>query len=229
MTHIIDSYSKLPVGKYIEILDLCDDDSMEEIVRQAEINAILADMTADEVMRLPIVEFKAMTQASHFLEEECPTIRRSIPKTYNLAGTILEARLDIARISTAQYVDFKTFCFDRRHNLPQILSCFLIPKGMEYNEGYDITEVHDLIREHLSVADAMNLSAFFLTRSRNLTAVMLIYLRLMTKKVKDKERRAQMLRQIREQWTSLAQNGGGSTWCAEFPRPRTNLGRLFGR
>lgn len=229
MKNVIDSYYKLPIGKYIEILDLCEDDNLEDIDRQVEINAILADITPDEALHLPLTEFEEITRISHFLDEECPESRRGIPKTYKLEGMELEAKTDIAKITTAQYIDFKNLCEDRRHHLPEILSCFLVPKGMEYDDGYDITEIHRLLREHLSVADAMTLTAFFLRRYLNLMAASLIYCRSLTRKIKDKEKRKEMRSQIKELLTSLAANGGGLTASAEYPRPRTNLGRLFGR
>lgn len=226
--NIIDSYYRLPLGKYIDILDICEEE-MEDIERQAEINAILTGLSVDEVYRLPVAQFTAITAASHFLDEECPEPKRRIPKVYKLGDLELVASTDIAKITTAQYIDFKTFCDDRRHNLPQILSCFLIPKGMEYNEGYDITDVHQVLRDYLSVVDAMALSAFFLTRLKNWMATMLIYSKLKAKRIKDKEKRKEMLNRIQEALTNLAQNGDGWTVSAEWPRPRTNVGRLCGR
>lgn len=226
--NIIDSYSKLPLGKYMEILDLCEEE-MEDIERQAEINAILADITVEEAYRLPIAVFTQITSASHFLDEECPDIKRRIPKVYKLGDWELVAKTDISRISTAQYIDFKSFCEDRRHNLPQILSCFLVPKGMEYNEGYDITEIHQLLRDHLSVVDAMTLSAFFLSRLRNLIMASLFYLDSKAKRIRDRKERKEMRARIREQLTNSMQSGDGSMQSAGYPRPLTNLGRLFGR
>lgn len=228
MNNIIDSYYKLPLGKYLDILDICEQD-MEDIDRQAEINAILAGITVDEAYRMPFTEFASITAASHFLDEECPNVRRGIPKSYRLAGWELVAQTDIARLSTAQYVDFKSFCEDRRHNLPQILSCFLVPKGKDYNEGYDIAEIHAVLRDHLSVVDAMTLSAFFLNRWRNLMMAMLYYLDWKTRKIKDKETRTKTRTEVRSLLTNLAQSGDGSMPSGVYPRPRTNLGRLFGR
>ena len=42
-----------------------------------------------------------------------------------------------------------------------MLSCFLVPRGKEYNEGYDILDVHNAIREEMSVAEVLALLAFF--------------------------------------------------------------------
>jgi hypothetical protein len=88
-----------------------------------------------------------------------------------------------------------------------MLSCFLVPKGMDYNEGYDILDVHNAIKEEMSVAEVLALLAFFFgswTRSINST---LSSSERMARRVKDKEKRQMMMERIAELRSTIS--GGG--------------------
>lgn len=113
-------------------------------------------------------------------------------------------------MTTAQYIDFQTYTQDTMRNLPQILSCLLIPQGKKYNTDYDIIEVQDAIRTHLSVTDCNRLSAFFLRRWRISIKGMLIYSRWQIKRVKDKSKRAQLMQEAQKVTTLLSALGDGS-------------------
>ena len=78
-----------------------------------------------------------------------------------------------------------------------MLSCFLVPKGCDYNDGYDIADVHAAIREEMSVAEVLALLAFFFkswfvsirdTLSCSVREAM---------KIEDKETKKTMLKKIR--------------------------------
>jgi hypothetical protein len=77
-----------------------------------------------------------------------------------LGGMTLLPMHDHTKITTAQYVDFQTLAKDFPATIPELLSCFLIPEGKEYNEGYDIQEVHAAVRT-LPLPMALGYTAFF--------------------------------------------------------------------
>ena len=56
MKGIIDNYRRLPVGKYLEIVKLCDTE-MDEVDRRVKIIGILTGLTDDEVLNLPLTQF----------------------------------------------------------------------------------------------------------------------------------------------------------------------------
>ena len=158
---IIDNYRDLPLGKYEELVRLCREE-MTDVDRKVTIIAVLTGLTEDEVLRLPLTTFTDYSAKSRFIENECPdNLIPAVAKSYPYGGFNLVPANDIRKITAAQFIDFQTFSEDKQNKVPELLSCLLVPKGLEYNEGYDIMEVHAALREEMSVAEALALLAFF--------------------------------------------------------------------
>ena len=171
----IDNYRDLPVGLYEEIVRLCNEE-MTEVDRKVAILAILTGKTEDEILRLPLPTFTEYSRRSRFLETECPdNLIPAVRKSYSIGDFVLLPVTDIRKITTAQYIDFQTFSKERETRAVEMLSCFLVPRGMDYNEGYDVLEVHKAIREEMSVAEMLALLAFFFGRFLKSTGNTLTY------------------------------------------------------
>ena len=205
---IIDNYRKLPIGKYNEIVKLCETE-MDEVDRKVKIVGILTGLTDDEVLALPLTDFTERCAKAKFIDLPCPeTLIPSVSKSYPVGGFNLVPVTDMRKVTTAQYIDFLSFSKDKEHNIVEMLSCFLVPKGMDYNEGYDILDVHNAIKEEMSVAEVLALLAFFFgswTRSIHST---LSSSERMARRVKDKEKRQMMMERIAELRSTIS--GGGS-------------------
>ena len=93
--------------------------------------------------------------------------------------------------------------------MAELLSCLLVPVGCRYNEGYDILEVHQALKDNLSVTDALSLSAFFLSKYKNLIKDSLNSCRQEVRTIKDKSRRSQMEERIRSLENLLETSGVG--------------------
>ena len=159
---IIDNYNKLTLGQYSEIQEVSKDEALEEIDKQVHILAILTGMDVEEVLHLPIMEYKELAAKAAFLSPEGINYH-PIAKRYLVGGFELSPVTDFRKLETAQFIDFQTYAPDLDKYLVEFLSVILVPKGHRYNEGYDILEVQKAIREEMSVSDGISLAAFFLT------------------------------------------------------------------
>ena len=149
---MITNYDALPLGTYMRI-DAALHTPAEDIDKQVEIVAILADMTTDEVLRLPLGDYASMAAQTAFLGKPCnPT--EADGKPVEVAGLRLVPTSDFTKITTAQ------FSRDIPRTIPQLLSVFLVPEGMAYNEGYDVAEVQEAVKS-LALPVAVGLSGFF--------------------------------------------------------------------
>lgn len=157
----IDSYRELPIGKYLDICEIDGDGNRSDLEKQVGIIAVLAGMTENEVLKLPITRYKEFVVRSRFLEVPSKEDHSHIAKSYVIGDWTLVPTRDYRKITTDQYIDFQTYAVGWEKNLVQILSVFLVPKGKEYNEGYDVIEVQKAIRDNLSVSEVLSLSAFF--------------------------------------------------------------------
>lgn len=194
---MIDNYNKLTIGKYLELVEIIEDDTLADIDRNVEIIALLDDKEVDVIYDLPLTEFNEKIQMTSFLYEEPKPLQ--VSTVYKLGDMELEACLNLNDLTTAQFIDYQTYVKDNS-KLVELLSVFLIPKGHKYNKDYDIVEVQKVIRDNMPVTQAMGLSAFFLLLSKSLLKASLTYsikkLKKMMRKEKDMKKKEMMKQAI---------------------------------
>ena len=163
---MIDSYDKLTLAAWAKIAALEGRTFEEDIDRQVAVLAILTGKTEKEVTALPLPEYIALVPRADFLFTEpqpSQKFARMRVRHIDIGGKRLIPTTDLRKLTTAQYIDFQTL-LSQGADIPQLLSCFLVPEGKEYNDGYDIAEIHALLADCLTVPDALGLRAFFLRR-----------------------------------------------------------------
>ena len=206
MIKIIDNYRNLPVGKWLEILEFSRDENVDALEQQVKTIAILTGLTEDEVLALPIMEYKSLAGKTKFLEKEYEG-KLQIAKSYGLDGMVLIPVKDFTKITTAQYVDYQTFSKEGEMYLVQTLYTLIVPKRKKYNDGYDMDAVQQAIRDNLSVADVLSLYAFFLTKWVKSIKDSQTYLDKEIKKIPNKLMREKLMKQVQEMRSKI--NGVG--------------------
>ena len=207
-TDFIDNYRDLPIGKYEEIVKICDTD-LSDYDRRVKIVSVLSGLTEDEVLKLPLATFTDYSARSRFVEHECPeNLIPGVCRSYQMGGFVLLPCTDIRKITAGQYIDFQTFSQDKANKTVELLSCFLIPRGHDYNEGYDILDVHNALREEMSVAEALALLAFFFKGWLMSILDTLSYSARMVKRIKNREKKAALMMKIQDLLDSLADGVG---------------------
>lgn len=224
---MITSYDKLPLGKYLEIIDLCKD-TMDEDDRTIAILSVLTDKSERELVNMPLMEFKALASQMGFLEKEVGIIFSS-PSRIKLGGRECVVNTDVTKLTTAQYIDFQTYQKMGEPRLVETMSCFIVPKGCIYGEGYDMKELHEDIRNNLSVSMACSICAFFLGSCENSIKASLTYSKLMARLMpKSNPMREEMLQKAMELEGLLSKNdGGGLTMSTMWQVRYTNRGTMF--
>lgn len=208
---IVDSYGKLTIGDYMEIVKVCKNDSLEELDKQVKIMSILTKVDEDTLLNLPIYEYRKLSAQMAFLERDIPKKVSRLASSYKIGKFELVPVTDMRKVITAQYIDFQTFHqAGFEDHFVEILSCLLVPKGKKYNQEYDIIEVQDAIRRDLNVHDGASLYAFFIFSCRESMKDMLTFSLQEARKIKDKEKREEMMKKILEQITLLQTGGVGS-------------------
>jgi hypothetical protein len=204
---MITSYSNLPMGKYQRVLEALAEHT-DDIDAHAAMLAILNDMTMDEVMNLPLPKYQAMSERISFLLEPLPKVKGRICKEYKFGDMVLIPTTDVKKFTAAQYIDYQQMVKEE-NRMVEVMSTLLVPKGHKYAQGYDIADVHRVIAEYMSVAEVMELSAFFLRKFKDLIGSMLtsLELDLLMSKEMDKMEMIRLSSKIRH----LLKNGDGWT------------------
>ena len=213
---MITSCKDLTLGALLRLYAIPED--IDPLDRQVAILAILSDCTEDEILALPLAEYSKRVAASRFLDDEMP--KRLPQRSYKCGDFNLVPVRDFKKITTAQFIDFKTFMEQagsdehaRASVTVELLSCMLTPDGCDYCDGYDPVEVQDAIRNHLRADDAIALSAFFLSRWMRLSDNILTSSRRIARRnrMTDTLRKIRDLKQKRRMLlTSIRGSGGGS-------------------
>ena len=204
------TYKDLTLKQWLELRAI--DTTQEDIDIQVDIIAILNGMTRDEVLDLPIDRYMEYAKGTAFLSKS-PQSKPRRQERINLNGrkyTVIKSAKDM---TAGQYIDFETYLSQgAEKNIAPILSTVVIPEGRTYGNGYDIAEAIEDIRNGMSVQDALDLSAFFLSQSEHLISSILTSLerriRRMKKTPETEEKMKQAVEKIRL-LRDLINNGDG--------------------
>ena len=150
---IVNNYRDLTMGKYFDILEVSKDNNLDELEKQVQIISLLSGKTTDEILDLPIGEYRDAVRQMAFLEHPSPDDKIRVARNYFKGGMEL--------IPTTDFQNLTKLGEDK---VVEVVSCFLVPKGCKYGKGYDIADVQKAIREEMTVAEVLALSAFFLRK-----------------------------------------------------------------
>lgn len=152
-----------------EILTKTEDET-ERLLSIAEL------IFGEDVVNLPIVEFKEKVKQLDFLKEPIPEV--TPPKKIEVNGKKYFVDCLLGNITTAQYIDFTNH--SKTGDVSKILSVFIIPDGHKYNDGYDMLQVFNDIND-LPVPVINSLAFFF---KRQLETFIRIFQSYSIKKIK---------------------------------------------
>ena len=169
---MITNYNTLPLGAYLDIVYISDDDTREANDKNLAILSILTGQSEDDLLDLLIGQFSLLMQKAAFLSEPLP--RKDKPeKRYHLGDFTLDVMAEVAKMTAGQYIDFQTFAAS--NDIAGMLSTILVPHGHTYGDGYDPADVRAAILAQLPIVEANALAAFFLKRCELLIKGLLIF------------------------------------------------------
>ena len=212
---IIKSYDKLPLGRYMTICEILQDreypDTTEGLQDQRlDVLAALAGCTRQDLERLPLPSFMELSKASAFLDNKPGERNLAGVKSLQVGAYQLTVTQRLEDITVAQYVDFQAYS-QKANPLVEVLSCFLVPEGCSYGEGYDPADVQAAIREGLDVVTAAGLYAFFFDLFKNSMKAILTSLKKQCRNLPTAKARREAREATETALTRLSEIGDGLT------------------
>lgn len=172
-TNFIDSWDKLPVGKFMEINKISKSKEDED-TKALRCAALLSGKTLRELEELPIADAMELVSKTAFLYT--PIENTELKKNYNLGGRKYKPLRKMEDMSAAQFIDFQSVAPNINEMLPEFLAIFFVPEGHKYGDReYELSDVINDIKEHLSVVEALALSDFFVNVYRRYVKRTLLY------------------------------------------------------
>lgn len=143
--------------------------------------AILTGTDIETIESLPISQFQKFLPAMDFLNTEPETHTHQFDYTVN--GRNYKFRGRLTEITTAQYIDYRTYMQDEKKDVIKLFSCFLIPDGHDYNDGYDMEQVQSDIGD-MCWLDVRAAAFFFRLQLATYTLILKSYLKKTMKSAK---------------------------------------------
>ena len=213
---MIDNYKDLTLEKYIQLREI-DTTELEPIDIQVQMLSILSDLPEDEVLEKSLTDYNLMVAKMDFLTVE-PSPIKNIPSTLTIGKNKYKVLKDAREMTAGQFIDYQAYIKDADDKkLPLLLTCFIIPQGHKYGEGYEIETVMADINK-LPIETVLGLAAFFLRQSQKLIDSTLVCLDWTIRRMEKKEKRTEIKEKLTEarkklrSLRDLVNDGDGLVW-----------------
>ena len=172
-------------------------DLLQEIDEYTTLNIIdvlygvdSADMPAMEVMN-------KYAHSLDFLTTTIPT-NEKLKDTYTINQREYNSNINLTQMTTAQFVDYQNYSKENPVDISKCLSVFVIPKGHTYNDGYDLKQVQEDIKD-LDMVTINTLAFFFKKLYLLLLEITLLCLTQDTKKMNiPTQKKEEILNQLKQ-------------------------------
>ena len=197
------NWNEITIDDYLRLKQFAGQEDVE-----VEILSILTDMNEDDLLDLPLDEFKELRRKSLFIET-MPDVKPKLPNKL----VINKNKYDVIKFNkwkTSQFIDFMNYYKisikenDYDKYLKSMLSTFIVPEGKQYGQ-YDIDDVINELGD-MSVIAALEMMNFFSKLFLNSTNSILHSLEKEMRKSKIPMEKKQILMKM---ITRLQQSGAG--------------------
>ena len=143
------SWNEVSISEWKAIKEIVESD-MEPLEKNVETIAVLEGLTPNQVWAMPMYKIQQITNTMGWMENFEFNQKARLDRV-KIDGQVYDITTDLNRLTVAAYSDFQFYMENRDENMGLILTCFIIPKGKEYGEGYDVKELAKLFEDKLSI------------------------------------------------------------------------------
>lgn len=123
-----------------------------------------------------------------FLQTPIENKNVKLESTYKLNGHIYRSNINLTEVKTAQFIDFTNYAKEKDTPYEKFLSVFFIPRGHQYNDGYNMTEVLTDLKQ-LDIVTVQSLTFFMIQQFRAFAIIFQRSLVEMSKTMKPKQKK----------------------------------------
>lgn len=177
---IKNNWEELTWNEYEQIEQILNTDIPSDY-KTVNLVSILIGKPVEFVESLPVTEFAKLTTHLSFLETTPETHYHKFE--YAINGREYKFTGKLEEITTAQYIDYRNYMDEEHKDIVKLMSVFLIPKGHDYNDGYDMQQVISDIGD-MCWLDIRAAAFFFRTQLATYILILKLYLTKLMKKNK---------------------------------------------
>lgn len=131
-------WSVLTYSEFEQLMQIAEANIPEQY-KTTHLISILTGLSIEEIEKLPIKIYKSLSNALVFLNKQPNEVKHKNEYTVNGRKYIVMAEVD--KIITAQFLDYTNYSKEERVSTIKMTSCFLVPEGHSYGDGYDLNQV----------------------------------------------------------------------------------------
>lgn len=191
------SWNSLTWKEYEQLEQILTTD-IPETYKTLHIISLLSGTPVDTLERLPITELKKLLPALDFLTTEPET--RYHKYNYTINGREYDFKGKIEEITTAQYIDYRSYMDEEQKDIVKLMSVFLIPTGHEYNDGYDM----ELVMKDIADMNWLDLRAASFFFRLQLAAFILILKSSLLKTMKKSKATKEEMKKVKGSLNNMA-------------------------
>lgn len=191
-------WEDITVEQFEQMQRVLNTDEYEEIDKQCRLAAIVMhndEQESDYLYDLTISELKEELSCLKFMSDQF--LPRMLDNgKYTINGKEYELIHSVKHMTAAQYMDYE-HCL-KSGEVQNIVACVLIPKGHQYNDGYNISDIKKDIYHYFPIVDALGIAAFFLKTFEVSSQLCLTYLNKQIKKAMKNEQDEKIINILNE-------------------------------
>ena len=190
------TWKDVTLGDMAKIRSIADLQIATEDEKNVKLASLIYRIPEEELMNAPLSRVREMMDGLEFLRTT--PVPEKARRTYVVNGRTYKLLRDGSEMTVSQFIDFQAVQedgFDKRPG--ELLAVMMVPKGHEYNDGYDKGRVVEDMYS-LSVPEALGICGFFTRRFRKSTTWTVMCLKAMMR-----VRRMLAPRETKAMWRAL--------------------------
>ena len=143
------SWNEVSITDWKAIKAIVESD-LEPLEKNVNTIAVLKGVSPKEIWNMPMGELKMITSSLDWMDDFSFNKRANFSKI-KIEGQTYDITTDLNKLSVAAYADFQFYMEKREENMGLILTCFIVPQGKDYGDGYDVKELAQVFEDKLSI------------------------------------------------------------------------------
>lgn len=133
------SWESINFNEFEQLIQIAEA-NIPEHYKTSHLISILTGLSIEEIEDLPITVYTKLASHLTFMNETPNEVKHQTE--YEVNGRVYEVHAEVDKICTAQFLDYTTYMREEPvPSLRKLTSCFIIPKGHKYGDGYDMNQV----------------------------------------------------------------------------------------
>ena len=150
---IKNKWEDITIYEYQAIMEIIENPDLSLDAKQNELMSVVTDLPYEEILRLPVVEYKKILTNMEFLKQPIPS--KHIGKTIIINNQKFNVITKLSDILAGQYLELQYLMKGENDydNIHKIAALFIIPADHKYGD-YDMVEHQEFLKLNLDIVSA---------------------------------------------------------------------------